>query len=179
MKLSYALFISVALYVSQVVTLADPVRIYASQISGVVLDGSFYLPSTQTCSNNTALINTAIQTAAASGPVDFVIDGVTCLHNIVPSGSRVITDLMCLDLRGLSNITIEGQGPNTGFIVHDGEACAAISNESVYSTDGVTPPRAYSNLTFRNFRMEGGTNPGITGVTNALKVQHSVAVAFR
>ena len=65
-----------------------PRVVYASQIPGVVLDANLDGPPTQTCTDNTARLNTVLATASAARPLKLVIDGASCIDNIVASGSR-------------------------------------------------------------------------------------------
>ena len=153
---------------------AQSIRYYASQIAGVVLDANLDGANTQSCTNNTAALNTVLATATALHPVDLVMDGPSCLYNILqPSSARGISDIMCLDLRNLANVTIEGQGVNAGFIVKDGEHCAGISNLSVYPAPGETPTRTMGNYVFKNFRLVGALDVGSSTVANGFKIFHA------
>ena len=164
--------LALALMISVKAPRTQTVRTYASQIPGVVLDANLSGPNTQTCTDNTVKLNAVLATATSAHPVDLVMDGATCLYNITPSGSRGLYDIMCLDLRGLSNVTIEGQGWGTGFLVKDGEHCAAISNYTVYPGPAadVYPSRTMGNYVFRNFQLVGASDVGSSGVVNGLKI---------
>jgi hypothetical protein len=125
---------------------ASPTVVYASTISGVVLDANLSGASGQTCTDNSAALNAVLATATPTVPIDLIMDGASCLGSVATG--------VCLDLRGLSDVTVEGQGWTTGFFVKAGANCSAITNVYPHPGAGTTPSKG-SNVTLKNFKLVG------------------------
>jgi hypothetical protein len=114
---------------------ASPTVVYASTISGVVLDANLSGASGQTCTDNSAALNAVLATATPTVPIDLIMDGASCLGSVATG--------VCLDLRGLSDVTVEGQGWTTGFFVKAGANCSAITNVYPHPGAGTTPSKEF------------------------------------
>lgn len=139
-----------------------------SSLPGVVMDADPSGPGTQTCTGNSVAIAAGVRALRATfSSVVIQVDGYGCLDAPSPN------TYTCIDLSGLSNVTFQGSGPSTGFMVKAGAYCGAFQN-GAYPSAGASPPQSNGNLQFIGFRIDGNyannTNPHCSSAANCFGI---------